>query len=154
MRRLNVKKAKTTPTDRSAIMRAVRSRDTKPELIVRKLAWRIRPGYRLHRKDIPGNPDIAYVGRKQAIFVHGCFWHGHDCPLFKWPGTRPDFWRDKIGQNRANDHKAREALLASEWRVAIVWECAIRGASKNTKAVAHSLADWLQGCAPFIEERG
>jgi len=139
---------------RSRMMSGIRGRNTKPEILIRSLLHRHGFRFRLHARDLPGKPDIVLPRYHAVIFVHGCFWHGHDCPLFKWPGTRPDFWRDKIGQNRANDHKAREALLASEWRVAIVWECAIRGASKNTKAVAHSLADWLQGCAPFIEERG
>src|SRR5690606_36680571 len=139
---------------RSRMMSGIRGRNTKPEILIRSLLHRHGFRFRLHARDLPGKPDIVLPRYHAVIFVHGCFWHGHDCPLFKWPGTRPHFWRDKIGQNRANDHKAREALLASEWRVAIVWECAIRGASKNTKAVAHSLADWLQGCAPFIEERG
>lgn len=139
---------------RSRMMSGIRGRNTKPEILIRSLLHRHGFRFRLHARDLPGKPDIVLPRYHAVIFVHGCFWHGHDCPLFKWPGTRPDFWRDKIGRNRANDHKAREALLASEWRVAIVWECAIRGASKNTKAVAQSLADWLQGSAPFIEERG
>lgn len=139
---------------RSRMMSGIRGRNTKPEILVRSLLHRRGFRFRLHARDLPGKPDLVLPRYHAVIFVHGCFWHGHDCPLFKWPGTRPDFWRDKIGRNRANDHNASEALLARGWRVGIVWECAIRGASKNIEAVAQSLADWLEGSAPFIEERG
>ncbi len=139
---------------RSRMMSGIRGRNTKPEILIRSLLHRHGFRFRLHARDLPGKPDIVLPRYHAVIFVHGCFWHGHDCPLFKWPGTRPDFWRDKIGRNRAKDHKARESLLASGWRVGIVWECAIRGAGKNVEAVEQSLADWLQDSTPFIEERG
>lgn len=139
---------------RSRMMSGIRGRNTKPEILIRSLLHRQGFRFRLHLRDLPGKPDIVLPRYHAVIFVHGCFWHGHDCPLFKWPGTRPDFWQDKIGRNRANDHKASEALLAGGWRVGIVWECAIRGASKNIEAVAQSLTGWLQGSARFIEERG
>lgn len=139
---------------RSRMMSGIRGRNTKPEILIRSLLHRHGFRFRLHASDLPGKPDIVLPRYHAVIFVHGCFWHGHDCPLFKWPGTRPDFWRDKIGRNQANDQKVREALLASGWRVGIVWECAIRGASKNIEAVAQSLADWLRGSTPFIEEPG
>ena len=141
-------------TTRSRMMSGIRGRNTKPEILIRSLLHRHGFRFRLHVRDLPGKPDIVLPRYHAVIFVHGCFWHGHDCPLFKWPGTRPDFWRNKIGRNQANDQKVREALLASGWRVGIVWECAIRGASKNIEAVAQSLADWLRGRAQFIEERG
>lgn len=141
-------------TTRSRMMSGIRGRNTKPEILIRSLLHRRGFRFRLHARDLPGKPDIVLPRYHAVIFVHGCFWHGHDCSLFKWPGTRPDFWRDKIVQNRANDHKARETLLASGWRVGIVWECAIRGTSKNFETTAQSLADWLQGSARFIEERG
>ena len=140
MRRLNVKKAKTTLTDRSAIMRAVRSRDTKPELMVRKLAWRIRHGYRLHRKDIPGNPDIAYIGRKQAIFVHGCFWHGHDCARgARVPKANRDYWLGKVARNRARDERTLSALDQQSWRSLVIWECEL----KTPETVAARLRAFL-----------
>lgn len=114
-------------TDRSTIMRAVRSRDTKPELIVRKLAHSIRPGYRLHRRDIPGNPDIAYVGRKQVIFVHGCFWHGHDCARgARVPKENRDYWLNKVARNRERDAKNIDRLETDGWRLLIVWECDLK----------------------------
>ena len=86
---------------RSAIMRAVKGRDTAPEIAVRTMLRRFAPFYRLHRKDVPGTPDIAYIGRKRAIFVHGCFWHGHECPRgARSPKANADYWRAKIAQKR------------------------------------------------------
>jgi DNA mismatch endonuclease (patch repair protein) len=88
-----------------------------------------------------------------VIFVHGCFWHGHDCHLYKLPATRQDFWRDKISRNRDVDRMARHALLALGWRVAVVWECAIRGASADLVRVAQHLTAWLRGNEPETEVR-
>ena len=120
-----MKRAKTTaPPDRSAIMRAVPRRDTSAELKVRRLLRPIAPGYRLHRKDVPGNPDIAFVGAKKAIFVHGCFWHGHDCRRgARVPKTNADYWQAKIGRNRARDARHLDELAALGWRALVVWEC-------------------------------
>ena len=139
---------------RSRMMSGIRGRNTKPEILIRSLLHRQGFRFRLHVRDLPGKPDIVLPRYHAVVFVHGCFWHGHDCPLFKWPTTRPEFWREKIGRNRANDHKATEALVADGWRVGIVWECAIRGAGKNIEDVAQRLTDWLRGNAPLIEERG
>lgn len=138
---------------RSRMMSGIRGRNTKPEILIRSLLHRQGFRFRLHARDLPGKPDIVLPRYHAVIFVHGCFWHGHDCPLFKWPVTRTDFWRDKIGRNRTNDHKASEALLASGWRVGIVWECALRGSGKNIEGVAQSLAGWLRGDATLIEVR-
>jgi DNA mismatch endonuclease (patch repair protein) len=116
-----------TPAQRSAVMRAVKSRDTSPELAVRALLRAFAPGYRLHRKDVPGNPDIAYVGRKQAIFVHGCFWHGHDCARgARMPKANADYWRAKIARNRARDAAHRARLDGLGWRALTVWECEVK----------------------------
>ena len=113
--------------ERSAVMRAVKSRDTTPELAVRKILREFAPGYRLHRADLPGKPDIAYPGRRLAIFVHGCFWHGHDCPRgARMPKANADYWRAKIARNRARDAATLEALKAMGWRTAVVYECALR----------------------------
>jgi DNA mismatch endonuclease, patch repair protein len=118
-----------SPAQRSAIMRAVKSRNTAPEMKVRALLRPFAPGYRLHRKDIPGNPDIAYVGRKQAIFVHGCFWHGHDCARgARMPKANADYWRAKIARNVARDAAHRARLAALGWRALTVWECEIKDA--------------------------
>jgi DNA mismatch endonuclease (patch repair protein) len=113
--------------DRSAIMRAVKSRDTTPELLVRKLARAIRRGYRLHRKDVPGNPDLAYVRAKLAVFVHGCFWHGHDCARgARIPKTNRDYWLAKIARNVERDEKTLAALSDSGWRTLVIWECELK----------------------------
>ncbi len=117
-------KASQVSPQRSATMRAVKSRDTSPELAVRALLRGFAPGYRLHRKDIPGNPDIAYVGRKLAIFVHGCFWHGHDCARgARMPKANADYWAAKISRNRVRDAAHRETLAALGWRALTIWEC-------------------------------
>jgi DNA mismatch endonuclease (patch repair protein) len=108
-------------------MRAVKSRDTTPERKVRALLMRFAPGYRLHRKDVPGNPDIAYVGRRLAIFVHGCFWHGHDCARgARLPKANADYWRQKIARNVARDAAHREKLAAQGWKALTIWECELK----------------------------
>ncbi len=115
------------PARRSATMRAVKSRDTTPERKVRAILRRFAPHYRLHRKDVPGNPDIAYIGRKAAIFVNGCFWHGHDCPRgARAPKANADYWRAKIARNRARDAATAERLAGQGWRALVVWECELK----------------------------
>jgi DNA mismatch endonuclease (patch repair protein) len=138
---------------RSRMMSGIRGRNTKPEILIRSLLHRHGFRFRLHVRDLPGKPDIVLPRYHAVVFVHGCFWHGHDCPLFKWPGTRPDFWREKIGRNRLNDYRAKETLLENGWRVGIVWECALRGAGRNIEGVAQGLADWLRSDTPLIEVR-
>lgn len=135
-------------------MSGIRGRNTKPEILIRSLLHRQGFRFRLHVRELPGKPDILFPRYHAAIFVHGCFWHGHDCPLFKPPGTREDFWREKIGRNQANDKKARDALLAAGWRVGVVWECAIRSANKGTEDIARRLGEWLRSKQASIEERG
>lgn len=113
--------------DRSAVMRAVKSRDTKPELAVRAMLRAIAPGYRLNRADLPGKPDIVYGPRKLAVFVHGCFWHGHDCPRgARMPKTHADYWQAKIARNQARDERALAALAALGWRTLVVYECELK----------------------------
>jgi DNA mismatch endonuclease (patch repair protein) len=116
-----------TPAQRSAIMRAVKSRDTKPELVVRKLLWSIAPGYRLYRADLPGKPDIVYARRRLAIFVHGCFWHGHDCARgARAPRTNAAYWSAKIARNRARDEANLQRLAAQGWRTLVIHECELK----------------------------
>ena len=113
--------------DRSAVMRAVKSRDTGPELAVRALLRPIAPGYRLNRADLPGKPDIVYAGRKLVIFVHGCFWHGHDCPRgARMPKANAEYWREKIARNRARDTRTLAAYEAMGWRALVVHECELK----------------------------
>lgn len=116
---------KLTPARRRANMRAIRSKDTKPELIVRRALRQAGfTGYRLHRKDLPGKPDIAFVGRKKAVFVHGCFWHGHDCVEgARRPRSRQGYWLPKISGNQVRDSRHRASLAAADWDVLVIWDC-------------------------------
>ena len=121
-------------TDRSAIMRAVPSRNTSAERIVRKVLHPIAPGYRLNRQDIIGKPDIAYIGAKRAIFVHGCFWHGHDCKRgARIPKNNNAYWVAKIARNRARDVRNQQALKQRGWRTLVVWECELKDLVKLEK---------------------
>lgn len=111
-------------------MSGIRGKDTKPELLVRKALHARGFRYRIHCKELPGKPDLCFSKHRAVIFVHGCFWHGHDCHLFKWPSTRPDFWRAKIARNREVDAASQRKLLADNWRVGVVWECALKGRAR------------------------
>jgi DNA mismatch endonuclease (patch repair protein) len=116
-----------TPEQRSAVMAKVKGRDTKPELIVRQALTRLGARYRLHRKDLPGAPDVVMSGRKLVIFVHGCFWHGHDCARgARVPKANRDYWLGKVGRNRERDARHLEAFAALGWRVETIWECEIK----------------------------
>jgi DNA mismatch endonuclease (patch repair protein) len=114
--------------DRSEVMRRVKARDTGPERTVRAALRALgHVGYRLDRRDLPGRPDIAFIGRRRAIFVHGCFWHGHDCKRgARAPKGNAEYWRAKIARNVARDAAARDALAARGWRVLTLWECELR----------------------------
>lgn len=121
-------------------MRAVKSKNTTPERKVRALLRPLAPGYRLHRTDIPGKPDIAWVGRKRALFVHGCFWHGHDCARgARAPKTNADYWHAKIARNRARDASNMTTLAQQDWRALIVWECEL----KDETALREKLAAFV-----------
>lgn len=128
------------------MMAGIRGKDTKPEMLIRRGLHALGFRYRLHGRKLAGKPDLVLARFAAVIFVHGCFWHGHDCPLFRLPGTGQDFWQKKIATNQANDAKASDTLQASGWRVATVWECALRG--KNRKPLGDVLAElatWLRG---------
>lgn len=116
-----------TQENRSRIMRSVKSRDTGPEMLVRRMVHGMGYRYRLHRKDLPGNPDLVFPSRKKVIFVHGCFWHGHDCKRgARTPKSNRTYWETKISRNRDRDAQARKALQQDGWLVLIVWECEMR----------------------------
>jgi DNA mismatch endonuclease (patch repair protein) len=126
---------------RSAVMRRVKARDTTPELKVRKALTQLGARYRLHRKDLPGNPDIVMPGRRLALFVHGCFWHGHDCPRgARVPKQNRDYWVAKVGRNVARDAKSRAALAHLGWRVETIWECELKDAAALETRLAALLA--------------
>ncbi len=120
-----------TPEKRSAVMRRVKGRDTGPEKTVRRLLTRLGVRYRLHRKDLPGKPDIVMPGRKLALFVHGCFWHGHNCARgARQPKQNADYWLAKIARNRARDEASTTALQEQGWRVETIWECEMKDEGK------------------------
>jgi DNA mismatch endonuclease (patch repair protein) len=128
------------PEKRSAVMRRVKGRGTRPEIAVRRLIWRLGGRYRLNRADLPGKPDIVLAGRRLAIFVHGCFWHGHDCARgARVPKANRDYWVAKVARNRARDIAARGALAALGWRVETIWECEL----KNGPALEARARGWL-----------
>ena len=133
-----------TPEQRRKIMQAVKPAGTGPEIVVRRALFALGYRYRLHSKRLPGRPDIVFHGRRKAIFVHGCFWHGHACPLFRLPATRQEFWRAKIEGNAARDKAAEAALLADGWRVLTIWECALKGRGRlPAETVLDRAAEWL-----------
>ena len=136
------------------MMSGIRGKDTKPELMIRKALHARGFRYRLHCK-LPGKPDICLSIYRAVIFVHGCFWHGHGCHLFKWPKTRPAFWEQKINRNRTADRLASERLAALGWRVAQVWECALKGkALLPLDDVVSRLERWLLSDRADIEIKG
>ena len=121
-------------------MRRVRSHDTGPERLVRRLLTQLGLRYRLQRKDLPGRPDIAFIGKRKAIFIHGCFWHGHDCPRgARVPKSNADYWVSKISRNRARDEAAIRDMAALNWRVLLLWECEMR----DEKALLRRLCQFL-----------
>ncbi|TAM13380.1 MAG: DNA mismatch endonuclease Vsr [Pandoraea sp.] len=139
-----------SPEVRSRMMSGIRGKNTRPEWAVRRALHARGFRYRLHVRDLPGCPDIVLPRHRAVVFVHGCFWHGHDCPLFRWPKTRADFWQTKIGRNQSNDQKHLAAVRAAGWRVAIVWECALRGGVD----VGVALAEWIGSDGAVCEIRG
>lgn len=130
---------------RSRMMAGIQGKNTKPELLIRQGLHRLGFRYALHSKELPGKPDLVFRKFKAVIFIHGCFWHAHDCHLFKWPSTRPDFWREKIRSNRERDEKQKQQLNKQGWRSLVIWECALKGKYKLAyKDVINTAANWLQ----------
>jgi len=116
-----------SPDKRSWIMRQVKSKNTSPELRVRSLLHRMGYRFRLHRRDLPGAPDIVFPGRKKVIFVHGCFWHGHSCPRgSRLPKSNAEYWKKKIAKNKERDRRHIEELLDLGWEALVVWECEVK----------------------------
>jgi DNA mismatch endonuclease (patch repair protein) len=116
-----------TPEVRSKIMSAVHSKNTGPEIQVRRITHAMGFRYRLHRKDLPGTPDLVFAGKHKVIFVHGCFWHGHpNCSKARLPKTRTDYWKKKIKSNRIRDAAAVSKLKADGWSCCIIWQCELK----------------------------
>jgi len=128
------------------MMASVRGKNTKPELVVRSALHRAGYRFRLHARKLPGTPDIVLPKYHVIIFVHGCFWHGHDCSLFRWPSSRQEFWKRKITTNQANDLKNIARLRDAGWRVLTVWECALKDKRRQDgKRFADKLSEWIRG---------
>lgn len=130
---------------RSRVMRAVKARDTKPEMLVRRTIHGMGYRYRLHRKDLPGKPDLVFPSHKKAILVHGCFWHGHDCPRgARMPKSNRSYWERKISRNRDRDAQSLTALTRNGWSVLTIWECQM----KNKEDLERRLRDFLDDMNP------
>lgn len=118
---------KEDPETRSRIMRAVKGKDTTPEMVVRRLVHSMGYRYRLHRRDLPGKPDMAFPRLRKIIFIHGCFWHGHDCARgARMPKANREYWQKKISRNASRDASSIAALQSQGWRVAVIWECELK----------------------------
>ncbi len=118
---------------RSYNMSRIKGKDTKPEMKVRRWLWDNGYRYRLHRKDLPGKPDIVFPGKKKAVFVHGCFWHKHNCRYFKWPKSNTEFWSQKIEGNVQRDTDNYLKLTSEGWEYFVIWECELK--TKDLKPV-------------------
>jgi len=140
---------------RSRMMSGIRGKDTAPEMIVRRGLHARGFRFRLHDRKLPGRPDIVLPGRKAVIMVQGCFWHGHDCHLFRWPASRPDFWRAKISGNVERDRQNALGLRTAGWRLLTVWECAVKGRERLPEdQVLAAIAGWLVDGNDEMEIRG
>tara|TARA_A100001391_G_scaffold60670_2_gene37818 strand:+ start:926 stop:1381 length:456 start_codon:yes stop_codon:yes gene_type:complete len=144
-----------SPAVRSRMMSGIRGRDTKPELLLRKGLHAMGFRYKLHDKSLLGKPDLVFPRYRAVILVNGCFWHGHDCHLFKWPKSREDFWREKIKANIERDRLVSGQLKEQGWRVLRVWECALKGRTKiGLDEVLENSAIWLKGQEQEKDIRG
>ncbi len=143
--------------DRSEIMRAVKSRDTKPEMIVRRLVHGLGYRYRLHRPDLPGKPDLTFPSRRKVVFVHGCFWHGHDCARgARVPKNNREYWIAKIARNKTREAKDCDRLREMGWSVFTIWECETKSAGLESRLRAFfepNLATKHQEQAPSAGQR-
>jgi DNA mismatch endonuclease, patch repair protein len=122
-----------TADERSRCMASIRSENTKPEIVVRRLAHSLGYRFRLHRRDLPGTPDLVFPGRRCVVNVHGCFWHMHDCGRCHVPATRRSYWLPKLRRNRERDQQASRAIRRAGWRMLVIWECQTRNLEKLAK---------------------
>jgi DNA mismatch endonuclease (patch repair protein) len=144
-----------SPEVRSRMMSGIRGKNTRPEMILRQGLHKLGFRYRLHDRRLPGTPDLVFPRYRAVIFAHGCFWHGHDCHLFKWPSTHEEFWREKITRNMKVDESNLERLKQANWRICIVWECALKGKYRlDREEVIELCAQWIKSDIPSIEIGG
>ncbi|WP_354002451.1 very short patch repair endonuclease [Pseudogemmobacter faecipullorum] len=143
------------PMTRSRNMAAIRGADTRPELMIRRALHALGFRFRLQDRKLPGRPDLVLARYRAVIFVQGCFWHLHGCDLFRWPATRQEFWQGKLRGNQARDQRNIALLTGQGWRVAQIWECALKGRQKLAPGqVVAALADWLRSDAPLLDISG
>lgn len=137
---------------RSRMMSGIKGKNTSPEILIRKALHGRGFRFRIHADELPGKPDLVLPKHKAAVFVHGCFWHGHRCRFFKVPQTRSDFWLEKIGKNRMRDDHQIATLRASGWRVLVIWECAVRSMKKQkSTALVDLIAEWLTSKCEYFQ---
>lgn len=141
---------------RSAMMSGIRGKNTKPEILVRRLLHGMGFRFRLHRKDLPGKPDIVLPKWRTVVFVNGCYWHGHaDCDLFRLPKSRTEFWQDKIDGNRVRDQRNYSALKQAGWKTVVIWECAVSKKRRLSEDdLVGSLVKVVRSPKMFFEIRG
>ncbi|MHA7281979.1 very short patch repair endonuclease [Arthrobacter sp. TMS2-4] len=132
------------PATRSRMMSGIRGTNTKGEVLIRKGLHARGLRYRINVRDLPGRPDIVLPRHYAVVFFNGCFWHQHDCPLFRWPKNREDFWREKLGKNRKRDRRVIAELTGRGWRIGIVWECGLKAAGKNPVLLLDAVAAWVR----------
>jgi len=131
------------PEIRSRNMAAIHAVNTEPELIIRRQLHARGYRYRLHARNLPGSPDIVFRKFSAVIFIHGCFWHRHNCHLFRWPQTRSDFWKNKLNNNAERD-QSNQVLLTKTWRIGVIWECALKGKGRiDIEKLADQIEGWL-----------
>ncbi len=129
---------------RSEMMSGIKGKDTRGELAIRKGLHKLGFRYQLHRKDLPGKPDLVFPKYNAVIFVNGCFWHAHNCHLFKWPSSRPEFWQEKISNNKIRDTNNLNKYIDIGWKVLTIWECSLKGKTRrNLNEVINTAANWL-----------
>ena len=134
-----------SPKTRSRMMSGIKGKDTKPEIIIRKELHARGYRYKLHDKKLVGRPDLVLPKYMAVIFINGCFWHGHDCHLFKWPKSRKDFWYQKISSTKERDIKTKKTLADLGWRQLIIWECAIKGKRRiPLNILIDTVVEWLE----------
>jgi len=144
-----------SPAKRSQMMSRIRGKNTKPELIIRKALFRRGFRYRIHDTRLLGKPDLVFKKHGAVILINGCFWHGHNCHLFKWPSSRQDFWKKKITHNQNRDMENLKRLKGNGWRVLVVWECAIKGRTRMPlDEVLDEIQMWLVDGELYHELRG
>ena len=139
-----------SPAERSRRMALIRSKDTIPEIVVRRLVHALGYRFRVHRKDLPGRPDLVFPARRKVIFVHGCFWHQHPgCRVAHVPATRPDYWRAKFAATAERDERTMASIAALGWEALIIWECSLR----DREALSDTLRTFLGPTGPLTESK-